>query len=355
MTNGSHAQRKLDHLRICGEQDVSSRSITTGLERYRLIHCALPELDLADISLATQFLGRQLSAPLLISAITGGTSEARAVNLNLATAAQTLGLAMSVGSQRAAIENPDQAVTYQVRSVAPDVLLFANLGAVQLNYGYGLAECRRAVDMIGADALVLHLNPLQEALQPGGNTNFVGLKDRIRAVCQGLAVPVIIKEVGWGLSETVARQLATTGVAALDVAGAGGTSWSEVEKHRAESELEQQVAAHFGCWGISTAEAILQARRGSPDLPLIASGGIRTGPEAAVALALGADLIGLAGPLVRPAGVSAAAVEAKLSIVIEGLRIAMFAAGIRDIRSLRAASLQKTEHSDDAGSEDRGP
>ena len=337
----SHARRKFDHLRICTEEDVSAPGITTGLEHYRLKHCALPELNRAEIDLSTRFLGKALRAPLLISAITGGTAKARQINLNLAEAAQALGVAMSVGSQRAAIENPRHIPTYQVRTVAPDILLFANLGAVQLNYGYGLAECRRAVEMIAADALVLHLNPLQEALQPHGNTNFAGLLNKIATICRHLEVPVIAKEVGWGISESVARQLAEAGVAVLDVAGVGGTSWSEVEKHRARDDLQRRVAADFANWGIPTAEAIQEARRGAPELPIIASGGIESGPAAAVALALGADLVGLARPLLAPAITSAQAVQDELQVLIEGLRIAMFAAGIRDIPSLQAAPLER--------------
>jgi isopentenyl-diphosphate delta-isomerase len=337
----SHARRKRDHLRICREEDVRAHGITTGLERYRLRHCALPGLRLEDVDLSTQFLGKALRAPVLISAITGGTASARQINLNLATAAQALGLAMGVGSQRSAIEHPRQARTYQVRPVASDILLFANLGAVQLNYGYGPAECRRAVEMIGADALVLHLNPLQEALQPHGNTDFAHLLEKIATVCRDLEAPVIVKEVGWGISESVARQLASAGVAAIDVSGAGGTSWSEVEKHRAESDSQRRVAAGFARWGIPTAEAILQAQRGAPNLPLIASGGIDSGPDAAVALALGADLVGLARPLLKPATRSAEAVTAELQVLIEGLRIAMFAAGIPDVPSFKAAPLDE--------------
>jgi isopentenyl-diphosphate delta-isomerase len=337
----SHARRKRDHLRICREEDVQARGVTTGLERYRLRNCALPELCLDQIDLRTHFLRKELRAPLLISAITGGTAPARQINMNLAAAAQALGLAMGVGSQRTAIEHPRQAPTYQVRAVAPDILLFANLGAVQLNYGYGLTECRRAVEMIGADALVLHLNPLQEALQPHGNTDFAHLLEKIAAVCGDLGVPVVIKEVGCGISEAVAQQLAAAGVAAIDVSGAGGTSWSEVEKHRAESDFQRRVAAGFAHWGIPTAEAILQAQCGAPNLPLIASGGISSGPDAAVALALGADLVGLARPLLEPATRSSEAVAVELQVLIEGLRIAMFAAGIPDIPSFKEAPLDE--------------
>ena len=345
----SHSRRKLDHLLICIEEDVLAKGTSTGLERYRLRHCALPELALCDVDLSTKFLGKQLKAPLLVSAMTGGTARARMINRNLAQAAQAFGIAMGVGSQRAAIEDHSQIPTYQVRDVAPDILLFANIGAVQLNYGYGLAECRQAVEMIGADALILHLNPLQEALQPLGNTDFSGLLLKIEAICRDIEVPVIAKEVGWGISASVAHHLAGAGVAALDVAGAGGTSWSEVEKHRSRNGLHHRIAADFARWGIPTAQAIHEIRTALPDIPLIGSGGIQSGPEAAVALALGADLVGMARPLLKAATVSAKAVHEQLGVLVEGLRTALFAAGIRDIASLRSHPLQEAHRTSSCG------
>jgi len=235
-----HQQRKLDHLRICLDKDPQFTNLTTGLERYHFIHQALPEIDLAEVQLSSTLLGKQLNAPLIISSMTGGTKEAEHINLSLAEAAQHLGVAMGVGSQRAALEDPSLAPTYQVRRAAPDILLLANLGAVQLNYEYDLEDCHRAVDMIEADALILHLNPLQECLQPGGNTNFSALLTKIAEVCHHLPVPVVVKEVGWGISKRVAEMLAQAGVAAIDAAGAGGTSWSAVERHRAP-ESERRV------------------------------------------------------------------------------------------------------------------
>ncbi|MBC7264995.1 MAG: type 2 isopentenyl-diphosphate Delta-isomerase [Chloroflexi bacterium] len=335
-----NSTRKLDHLRICLEEDVHAPVLTAGLERYHFRHQALPELALSDVRLDTTFLGKPLRAPLLISAMTGGAPDTAAINRNLARAAQALGLAMGVGSQRAAIEDPTQAHTYQVREVAPDILLFANLGAVQLNYGYGLEECQQAVDMISADALVLHLNPMQECLQPGGNTNFAGLADKIAQICRGLSVPVVVKEVGWGISDWVARLLVEAGVAAIDVAGAGGTSWSEVEKHRGQGQRSRTLAEHFAHWGIPTAEAIQLVRATAPDIPIIASGGIRTGPDLAVALALGANIAGMALPLLEPATRSPEAVVEVLNVVIEGLRIAMFCAGAADIPALKATPVE---------------
>lgn len=329
----SHASRKQDHLRICQEESVRS-TITTGLENYYLIHQALPEMSLQDVCTETRFLGHTLRTPLLISAMTGGTAAAREVNRRLARAAQELGLAMGLGSQRAAIEDPSLIATYQVRDVAPDILLFANLGAVQLNYGYGATECRRAVESVGANALVLHLNPLQEALQLEGNTNYTGLLDKIAGICANIHVPVIVKEVGWGLSAQTAQALRQAGVAALDVAGAGGTSWSEVERYRSVSSADAEIAAAFAGWGIPTAKSLSQVRQVLPDTPLIASGGITNGVEVALCLALGANLVGLAQALLPAAMDSFEAVVEKLTIILRQLRIAMFCTGARHIADL---------------------
>jgi len=336
-----HNQRKTEHLRISLEENVRFRNLTTGLERYRFVHQALPEINRDDIDLSTTLLGKELSAPLIISSMTGGTEEAETINKNLALAAQIHSLGMGVGSQRAALEEPSLSHTYQVRDVAPDILLLANLGAVQLNYGYSVEHCQRAVEMIEADALILHLNPLQEALQPEGNTDFSGLLAKIEKVCRELSMPVIVKEVGWGISEEVARRLAVSGVAAIDVAGAGGTSWSEVEMYRVDSETLRHIAAAFADWGIPTAESIQMARRGAPGVTLIASGGIRTGVEAAKAIALGADAVALATPFLQPATVSPETVGEKVGEILEGLRTAMFCVGVRNLQELKNVPLQK--------------
>jgi isopentenyl-diphosphate delta-isomerase len=336
-------QRKADHLRINLDHDVSS-SLTTGLEHYRFVHQAVPELDLATVDTTTTLLGKTLRAPLLISSMTGGTEQAREINRRLAHAAQARGIAMGLGSQRAAIQRPELADTFCVRDVAPDILLLANLGAVQLNYGYDVEHCRKAVEMIGADALILHLNPLQEALQPEGNSNFGGLLKKINAVCRRLNVPVVVKEIGWGISEPAARQLAEAGVAAIDVAGGGGTSWSEVEKYRMTTPSQRHVAARFRGWGLPTAESILMARRGAPHLPIIASGGLRDGIDVAKCIALGARAAGIARPFLKAAAMSAEAADEAVAEIITELRVAMFAAGAGNIATLRQTPLMATKN-----------
>lgn len=331
--------RKLDHIRINLEKEVQFRRLRTGLEEVRFIHQALPELELDQVNTSTHFLGKQLNAPLLISSMTGGTAEAQTINHNLAAAAQAAGIAMGVGSQRAAIEDHSLVPTFQVRDVAPDILLFANLGVIQLNYGYGPAEYQRAVEMIKADALILHLNPLQETLQPEGDRNWAGLLPKIEVLCRHLPVPVIAKEVGWGLSAQAARDLANAGVAALDIAGAGGTCWSEVEYHRVSTRLHGRVAAAFADWGLTTLESLLLVREAAPHLPTIASGGLRDGIDVAKVIALGALLAGLAGPFLKAAVHSAEAAVEKATELVTVLRIAMFAAGAADISQLQETPL----------------
>ena len=334
--------RKVDHIRINLENDVQFPRLTTGLERYRFLHQALPELSLDDVDMRARLFGKELEAPLLISSMTGGTEIARRINRRLARGAAKHGIAMGVGSQRAAIEDGALADSYGIRDVAPDILLFANVGGVQLNYGYGLAECQRAIDMVGADGLILHFNALQEAVQPEGDTNFSGLLRKVEIICRQLDAPVIAKEVGWGFSRAAVRDLANAGVSAIDVAGAGGTSWSEVEYHRAPTSFHARVARSFADWGIPTAEAIQYARRAAPDLPVIASGGLRDGIDGAKCLALGADMAGLASPFLRAASNSSEAVDELIRELKAQLRIAMFCAASRDLAALKRAELLLT-------------
>jgi isopentenyl-diphosphate delta-isomerase len=332
-------QRKTDHIRINLEEDVRGRGVATGFDRYRFVHAALPELDLDAVDLRTTFLGRSLRAPLLVSSMTGGVERGWEITRRLAVAAQTVGCAIGVGSQRAAIEDRSRARYFAVRDVAPDVLLFANLGAVQLNYGYGVDECRRAVEMIGADALVLHLNPLQEALQAEGNRDFSSLIGKIARVCAALPVPVVVKEIGCGISTGVARRLREAGVAAIDVGGAGGTSWSAVERHRATTALARRLGETFADWGIPTATSLHMAALGAPGLPLIASGGLRTGLDAAKAIALGADLTGFAGPLLKAAATGETETVDLLTALAAELRLAMFCCGAGNLTQLKRAEL----------------
>ncbi len=330
--------RKTDHIRINLEENVRS-GLSTGLERYRFVHQALPEVNLDEVNLSQSIFGKAARIPILISSMTGGTPEAAALNRVLAEAAEQTGAPMGVGSQRAAIEKPELADTFRVRRFAPHILLFANLGAIQLNYHYGVEECQRAVDMIEADALILHFNALQEAVQPEGETAFGGLLQKVETVCRKLSAPVIAKEVGWGFSLEDARRLADAGAAAIDVAGAGGTSWSQVEMHRAKTESQRRLAAAFVDWGIPTAEAIQNVRRAAPEILIFASGGLRSGVDVAKCLALGASLGGLAGPLLQTAAQSLEATVQLLNDLRREVQICLFATGAPDIAALRNGKL----------------
>ena len=342
--SNKNEQRKREHIDIILDKNVRFDKPGSGLDEYRFVHQALPEIDINDIDLSTTLFGKTISAPLLISAMTGGTDSTERINRNLAEAAQNTGIAMSVGSQRCAIDNKDVSYTYQVRDVAPDVPLFANLGAVQLNYGYGISECRRAVEMIDADCLVLHLNPLHEALQSNGNTNFSRLLAKIQRICLKLTVPVIVKEVGFGISDEIAKKLSDAGVTGIDIAGAGGTCWSKVEMHRSCSTRQSDIASNFASWGIPTVDSLLMTKRSAPQTILIASGGISTGIDVAKVIALGADMAGIAAPLLEAANSSAEQATELLQDIIEELRICMFCIGASNIETLKESPfLQKVK------------
>jgi isopentenyl-diphosphate delta-isomerase len=333
--------RKSEHLRVCIEEDVEFQQLTSGLEKYRFTHCCLPELDRSDIELGTTFLGKSLKAPILISSMTGGTELAHLVNTRLATVAQRYGLAMGVGSQRIALEQPELAPTFAVRSLAPDILLLANLGAVQLNYGCGLEDCLKLVELLEADALILHLNPLQEWVQSGGDSNFKGLLAKIQQICAQLPVPVIAKEVGNGISAVMAKQLIEAGVAAIDVAGAGGTSWAKVESQRAKDNRQRHLGQVFADWGLPTAECITTIRSMNSTIPLIASGGLKNGLDLAKSIALGADLGGLARPFLVAAIESEAAVDELVKFLIAEIEIVLFCTGNPNLSALKHSGALK--------------
>ncbi len=340
MSKQSLVSRKNDHLDIVLDPGRAVSAAGNGFAAFRFEHCALPELHLDQIDLRSQLFGRPLQAPLLISSMTGGAARSAAINAHLAEAAQQLGIAMAVGSQRVALETAgDQGLTGQLRQLAPDILLLANFGAAQLVRGYGVDEARRAVEMIEGDALIVHLNPLQEAVQAGGDRDWRGVLQAIEALAARLPVPVVIKEVGAGISAAVARRLVNAGVAAIDVAGAGGTSWAAVEAARAADASQQAVAQAFADWGIPTAQALLAVREACPNTPLIASGGIRDGVEAAKAIRLGADLVGQAAGVLQAAMHSSEAVVSHFEVLIEQLRIACFCTGSTDLAALRQARL----------------
>lgn len=332
---GATAARKSEHLRLALEDAMQLER--RYFDAWRFEHVALPELAWEDLDVSTRFLGKPLRAPLLISCMTGGTRETGRVNGRLADAAERCGIALGVGSQRAAIEDPDREPTFRVRDRVPGAPLLANLGAVQLNYGFGPSECRRAVEMIDADALVFHLNVLQEAIQPEGQTDFSGLLPELTRVAGELDVPVGAKEIGCGISAPVARRLRDAGVRIVDVAGSGGTSWARIEAQRAGDPSLGEV---FADWGIPTPEAIRQVAA-VDGVTVIGSGGIRSGLDAAKALALGAGIVGMARPFLEPAMESADAVVAKVERTVEELKIAMLCAGARTVADLRGVGLRR--------------
>lgn len=329
--------RKLRHVEVCLHHPVSFETRTTGFERFELPYRALPETDMNAIDLSTIFLGKRLQAPVLIGAMTGGAARSATINRHLAEAAEALGLGLMLGSQRVMLEHPEAIDSFAVRPYAPNILLLGNLGVAQLNRGYGPAELERAVLSVGADALALHTNPLQEAFQAGGDADFRGLVERLAAIVPQLPFPVVLKEVGHGLSGTVAEAVREVGFAALDVAGAGGTSWARVESFVRYGELRHRDLAE---WGIPTAEALAQVRAALPTLPLVASGGMRTGLEVAKALALGAQVVAVALPLLAPALESSAAVITWLEGLLWELRVAMHGAGAANLEHLKALELR---------------
>lgn len=338
MSETPMSQRKLDHIALA----LGARSqftTPTGFADLHFIHQALPEVSLEDIDLSCEFLGKKLTAPLLIASMTGGPAQGGTINQHLAQAAQQAGIGMGVGSQRIMFTDPTSHPSFELRKYAPDILLLGNLGAVQLNCGFDESHCRQAVEMIGADGLYLHLNPLQEAIQPEGDTQFQALWPKIETLCQQLPFPLLLKECGCGLSGDLAQRASQAGVAALEISGAGGTSWSLIESQRSADPLRRQLGETFANWGIPTPLSLQLCREAAPDMPLIASGGIRSGLDAAKAIALGAQMVSVAQPFLQAATESAEAVAARIQLFLMELRVAMFCVGAKNLAELRGKAL----------------
>lgn len=332
--------RKKEHLKIAVSD--ASQTGTTGLDRYGFVHNALPEIDFAKIDTSTKFLGKRVNYPFFISCMTGGILEGGKLNKNLARAAEKYGIAFGVGSQRAAVENPSLEKFYEVRKYAPTIPVMANIGIVQLNYGYGLKEFQKCVDMIKADALVIHINPIQEVIQPEGDSNWENLIPKLEKVVKKIKVPVIAKEVGCGLSENVISRLYGIGIKIFDTAGWGGTSWPKVEGLRGKSDLS--LGELFGEWGIPTAESIKMAsdfRKKHKEVFVLGSGGIRNGVEIAKCISLGSDMVGIASPFAKAGMKSQEEVEKIIEKYAKELKITMFGVGAKNIKSLQKIKLQE--------------
>lgn len=338
------SRRKLEHIKICLERDVEAGGLKPGFNDVYLVHRCLPELDLSDVKLEATFLSRRLAAPIAISAITGGPKASSIINRSLAEAAQRLGLLLELGSQRPALEDPSLKASFrEVREIAPEAFIVANVGAVQASRG-GIDVVKEAVDMVDADAVAIHLNPLQEAIQPEGEAFYGGVSRVIKEVVSQVGVPVIVKETGCGIAREEAQLLERAGVSAIDVAGAGGTSWAVIEAYRAHAIGDVKgysLGMSFRNWGVPTAVSIVEARS-STNLPIIGSGGVRSGLDAAKALALGADLAGMALPLLKPALIGGWAVAEVLEEALRQLRLAMFLTGSRSVEDLKKARVVVT-------------
>lgn len=327
--------RKTEHIRLCLTNKVEGVNKTTGLEGISFIHNALPEINFNDIKLETQLLNKQLKAPFLVSSMTGGSELASKININLAIASEEKGWAIGLGSTRALLESKAHEESFLIRKHAKSVPLIANLGAVQFNYGYGVEQCQQIVEQTEADSLVLHLNSLQEVVQDGGDLNFENLLPKIEEVCKKLSIPVGVKEVGFGIDGTVAEKLYNVGINYIDVAGAGGTSWSQVEKLRTEDPLRKASAEAFNNWGIPTKDCIVSVRSKLPTVPIIASGGMKTGVDAAKAITIGANVVGYARTLLKAATNSVESVIDVMNQIEFELKMTMFGIGVKSIEELK--------------------
>ncbi|MCG7345213.1 type 2 isopentenyl-diphosphate Delta-isomerase [Sporosarcina sp. ACRSL] len=334
---GSIHQRKAEHIEITLNEKVTGNQITTGLERVHFIHNALPEIDFNEISIESNFVGQSRPTPFMISSMTGGAAFAETINRNLALAAEEKGWILALGSMRALIESEEHRASFQVRQYAPTVPIIANLGAVQLNYGFGVDQCRQIIEMTNADALVLHLNSLQEVIQPNGDLNFKDLLVKIEELTNVLEIPIGVKEVGWGIDGDTAKKLCDIGITFIDVAGAGGTSWSQVEKYRSTDPVKQAAAETFSVWGIPTVDCVVSVREKIGEQSIVASGGMSTGLDAAKTIALGADIVGFGRSILKEATQSPEDVMRVMETKELELRMAMFGVGASTLAELQAS------------------
>src|SRR5690625_5177495 len=328
-------KRKAEHITLCLTDQVTGEGITSGMESVRLIHNALPEIDFNKIALNTTFFDHEMKTPFLVSSMTGGSEEATKINQNLASAAEERGWVFALGSTRALVENDDYQESFRVRDFAPTIPIIANLGSVQLNYGFTIEKCQKIIELTEANALVLHLNTIQEVIQTNGDTNFENLLPKIAKLTETIGVPVGVKEVGWGIDGESARQLRDAGIQFIDVAGAGGTSWSQVEKLRSNDPVRKEAAEAFVDWGIGTVESLITVKEAVQDTTVFASGGMKTGVDAAKAIALGADLVGFARSLLKDATTSVEAVMQMMETRELELRMAMFGLGTPTLNDLQ--------------------
>src|SRR3954466_946678 len=334
---GGMETRKRRHIDVCLSEAVDYQTVTTGLERYRLPYNALTQTDLGSVDLTADFLGARLRAPLLIGAMTGGAELSGTINRNPAAAAQQLGVGMMLGSQRIMLDNDSASTSFSVRDVAPDVLLIGNIGLAQLDE-LMVPDLVKALDRVGANALAVHTNPLQEAMQHEGDTDFSGSISRLRDIAGSIGYPVMLKEVGHGIGAAAAAELVDCPIAAVDVAGAGGTSWARVEQFVRYGEIRYPALAE---WGIPTAEALLEVQHMLPDVSIVASGGIRTGMDAAKVWAMGADAVAVARPLLAPAIESPAAVVDWLQRFIDEMLVCLHGCGAANLKALRRRGVTK--------------
>lgn len=338
-------ERKSDHIEISLNENVKAEQISTGFNDVHLVHKALPEIDRKKINLSTVVFNHKFSAPLIVGAMTGGTQKATKINKAIAEAVEDLGLGMGVGSQRAAIEDPKLEDTFVVtRKSAPTAFLIANIGGPQLVRGYGVKEAQKAVDMMEANAIAIHLNPLQETIQLEGETNYKGILSKVRKIAEAIDIPVIVKETGAGIAAEEAKLLEASGVAGIDVAGAGGTSWAAVEYYRAKRDQDrprQRLGKAFWDWGIPTVASLIETVQ-SVHLTVIASGGVRTGIDVAKALALSASMASVALPILRPAAKGENEVREELQLILEELRNTMFLVGAESVEELKNVPVVMT-------------